>query len=68
MNNYTPSSLGLYGIFCEPKGSAYNEVCSSMRNPQWISTSKLSYEEAIKKADEMNRANKEWHYYAKPLD
>ena len=58
---------GLYGVFCEGK--------SGMQAPHWLHffvdgkrmDDGCSYDEACKEADTMNRANKEWHYYAKPI-
>ncbi len=60
----TPESLetppeGLYGVWSEPMGH--------LGNPRWITSLPLSYEPAIALADQMNRANKKWHYYAKPV-
>lgn len=50
---------GFYGVWCEPRGH--------MNTPRWITDKPSSYEEAIAIADQMNRANKQWHYYAKPI-
>lgn len=50
---------GVYGVWCDPKGH--------MNNPRWLSTDSMNYEAAIALADKMNRANKQWHYYAKPI-
>lgn len=50
---------GEYGIFCEPLGH--------FGNPGWMSERPMNYEEAVKEADFMCRANKFWHYYAKPI-
>lgn len=52
---------GLYGIFCEPKGN-------KNRNSTWLNINPTSYDVAIAQADFMNRSNKEWHYYAKPIN
>lgn len=57
--NKNPPPDGSYGVWCEPKGH--------LHNPQWITKSPISYEEAVALADLMNRANKAWHYYAKPI-
>ena len=47
------------------------EAPHHQHNPQWIAKEgsffKGTYDEAIKLADEMCRANKWWHYYAKPV-
>lgn len=52
---------GEYGVFCEGIGGG-------LQSPQWLSSVKpTTYEEAIKIADEMCRANNQWHYYAKPI-
>ena len=60
MNNDLPPPEGLYGVWCEPKGH--------MNNPQWLASfDPVSYEVAIVEADRMNRLNKLWHYYAKPI-
>ena len=61
MNNseFGTSPEGDYGIYCEPKGHS--------NNPRWLSDKHMTYDEAINKADEMNRVNKQWHYYAKPI-
>ena len=56
---HKPPPIGSYGVFCEPIGH--------MGNPQWIYIKETSYEEAIKKADYMNRSNYAWFYYAKPI-
>lgn len=50
---------GLYGVWCEPRGH--------LQNPRWLDQKPLNYEEAAKLADQMCRANKEWHYSAKPV-
>lgn len=50
---------GLYGVYYEPKGQ--------MGNPGWLTKPPMSYEEAIKEADYMCRANHAWNYYAKPV-
>lgn len=54
-----PAPEGEYGVFCEPLGHK--------GDPCWTSSPKCTYEEAIKEADFMNRANHAWHYYAKPI-
>lgn len=50
---------GLYGVFCEPLGHK--------SEPRWTHTESGSYESAVAEADRMNRVNKYWHYYAKPI-
>ena len=60
MINYTPAPAGKYGVFCEP-------VDGQMKNPCWLDSGVMTYEDAVKKADEMCRANHQWHYYAKPI-
>lgn len=54
-----PAPKGTYGVFCEPLGHK--------NNPCWTNSPPKSYEEAVKEADLMNRANPAWHYYAKPI-
>lgn len=58
MDKGTPPS-GTYGVWAEPRGH--------MNNPRWITLDPMTYDEAIEKSDFMNRANKLWHYYAKPI-
>jgi hypothetical protein len=57
--NKRPSPPGEYGVYCEAFGHP--------GNPCWIDKGPLTYDAAVEKADEMCRANHQWHYYAKPI-
>jgi hypothetical protein len=51
---------GDWGVMAEPRNG-------QMKSSTWITQYPLSYDDAMKKADYMNRANNQWFYYAKPL-
>lgn len=52
---------GMYRVWCDPRRQD-SSLCG-----RWLSNPAMPYEEAIKVADKMNRANHLWHYYAKPV-
>jgi len=57
---------GKYGVWCESRRKCHQNENS------WLLLSDTSfsgtYDEAVKRADEMCRSNKFFHYYAKPLE
>jgi hypothetical protein len=54
---------GPYGVYCEPLVGSLGKLAI----PRWSDAGNRTYEEAVKEADLMNRSDKHWHYYAKPI-
>ena len=59
-NEKLPAPNGHYGIWRDLKGS--------FNDSRWSSDKKMTYDEAVKQADYLNRIGDQYHYVAKPIN